>query len=107
MARRRDLPAGLAVVHPRHRVPHRAEIALAVVVCLLVYYAIANASAFTQPARDRRWPRALNVLGLAGCLTLVATLPWRSVLAGAGVFAGGLVGRKIVLARRATASEAA
>ena len=28
---------------------------------VLVYYAIANASAFTQTAQHRRWPRALNV----------------------------------------------
>ena len=32
MARHRDLPRWLAAVHPRYRVPHRAEIALAVVV---------------------------------------------------------------------------
>lgn len=118
MARHRDLPAWLAAVHPRHRVPHHAEIALAAVVCalvatvdlrgvigfssfgVLVYYAIANASAFTQPARDRRWPRALNVLGVAGCLTLVAALPWQSVLAGIGMFAIGLAARKIALTRR-------
>ncbi|XRQ10655.1 APC family permease, partial [Actinomadura welshii] len=98
MARNRDLPGRLAAVHPRHRVPHRAEIALAAVVCVLaatadlrgvigfssfgvlVYYAIANASAFTQPARERRRPRAFNVLGLTGCLTLAVTLPWKSVL---------------------------
>ena len=67
MARNRDLPAWLAAVHPRHRVPHHAEIALGVVVCILVatvdlrgvigfssfgvliYYAIANAAAYTLP----------------------------------------------------------
>ncbi|GAA2439770.1 APC family permease [Actinomadura vinacea] len=119
MARRRDLPGWLAAVHPRHRVPHRAEIALAVVVCalvatvdlrgvigfssfgVLVYYAIANASAFTQPASDRRWPRGLNLLGAAGCLALVATLPWQSVLTGAIMFALGLAGRWLILRRRA------
>ena len=68
MARHRDLPGWLAAVHPRYRVPHRAEMALAVVVSVLVatvdlrgvigfssfgvliYYVIANAAAFTQPA---------------------------------------------------------
>jgi basic amino acid/polyamine antiporter, APA family len=111
MARHHDLPGGLAAVHPRHQVPHRAEIALAVVVCVLVatvdlrgvigfssfgvlvYYAIANAAAFTQPSDQRRWPRWLNVLGVAGCVTLVATLPWQSVLAGVVMFAVGLGGR--------------
>jgi amino acid transporter len=80
MARHRDLPGWLSAVHPRYRVPHHAEVALAVVVSVLVatldlrgvigfssfgvlvHYAIAiaNASAFTQPAEDRRWPRGLN-----------------------------------------------
>jgi APA family basic amino acid/polyamine antiporter len=36
MARQSDLPGWLAAVHPRYRVPHCAENALAVVVCLLV-----------------------------------------------------------------------
>src|SRR5689334_11798066 len=118
MARHRDLPGWLAAVHPRYRVPHHAEVALAVVVGalvavadlrgvigfssfgVLVYYAVANASAYTQPAGQRRWPRWLNVLGAAGCLILVATLPWQSVVAGVVMFAVGLAGRAIVLARR-------
>jgi APA family basic amino acid/polyamine antiporter len=118
MARHRDLPGWLSAVHPRYRVPHHAEIALAIVVSalvlttdlrgvigfssfgVLVYYAIANAAAFTQPSQDRRWPRGLNVLGAVGCLTLVATLPWQSVLAGAAMSAVGLAGRGIVQARR-------
>jgi basic amino acid/polyamine antiporter, APA family len=113
MARHRDLPGWLAAVHPRHRVPHRAEVALAAVVCILaatvdlrgvigfssfgvlIYYAIANASAYTQPAAQRRWPRVLNVCGVAGCLLLVATLPWPSVVVGLAVFAIGLTGRAI------------
>ncbi|MEV5573594.1 APC family permease [Spirillospora sp. NPDC052269] len=121
MARHRDLPHWLAAVHPRHKVPHHAEIALAVVVSVLVatvdlrgvigfssfgvlvYYAIANASALTQPASDRRWPRRLNVLGLVGCLVLVVTLPWQSVLAGIAMFALGLAGRRLILRRRTEA----
>jgi APA family basic amino acid/polyamine antiporter len=119
MARHRDLPAWLAGVHPRHRVPHHAELALAAVVCalaatvdlrgvigfssfgVLVYYAIANAAAFTQEPVDRRWPRGLNVLGLVGCLVLVATLPVGSVVAGLVIFAVGVGGRAVVLSRRA------
>ena len=114
MARHGDLPGWLAAVHPRYRVPHHAEIALGVVVCVLaatvdlrgvigfssfgvlIYYAIANASAYTQPAAQRRWPRVLNVCGVVGCLLLVATLPWRSVLVGLAVFVIGLAGRAIV-----------
>jgi basic amino acid/polyamine antiporter, APA family len=118
MARHRDLPGWLAAVHPRYRVPHRAEMTLAVVVSVLVatvdlrgvigfssfgvliYYLIANAAAFTQPAEQRRWPRWRPVLGALGCLTLIVTLPWQSVLAGVVMFAVGLTGRAAVLAAR-------
>ncbi|MGM9238192.1 hypothetical protein ACTFG6_05500, partial [Campylobacter jejuni] len=67
---------------------------------VLVYYAIANASAFTQPTDQRRWPRWLNLLGVTGCLVLVATLPWQAAVAGLVMFAIGLAGRWLVLRRR-------
>jgi APA family basic amino acid/polyamine antiporter len=116
MARNGDLPRTLAAVEPRHRVPARAELAVAAVVSLLVlttdlrgaigfssfgvltYYAIANTAAFTQTAERRRWPRALNVLGAAGCAVLAVTLPLSAVLAGLAVFAVGVAGR-LVFAR--------
>jgi len=115
MAREKDLPGWLAAVHPRHRVPHHAEVALAVVVCALVltvdlrgaigfssfgvllYYLVANLSAFTQDADHRRFPRALQILGAAGCALLVATLPLTSVLAGIAVFAVGIAYRMLRL----------
>lgn len=118
MARDNELPRWLASVHPRYRIPHHAEIALAIVVSLLVasvdlrgaigfssfgvliYYAIANAAAFTQPTSQRRWSRAWNVMGLIGCLTLVATLPWRSVIAGTVMFAFGLTARALTRTHR-------
>jgi APA family basic amino acid/polyamine antiporter len=118
MSRNEDLPQWLGAVHPRFRVPHHAEVALAVVVGVLVattdlrgvlgfssfgvliYYAIANASAFTQPTEQRRWRRGLNVLGFAGCLTLAVALPIGSTLAGLIMFAVGLLGRLIVLRER-------
>jgi APA family basic amino acid/polyamine antiporter len=121
MGRHRDLPRWLAAVHPRYRVPHHAEAALAGVVSLLVltldlrgvigfssfavliYYAIANAAAFTQPADQRRWPRGLQALGLAGCLVLAATLPWQSVIAGLIMLSAGLCGRWVVFRHRAAA----
>lgn len=120
MARNRDLPGWLAAVHPRFAVPHHAELVLAVLVAVLVlitdlrgvigfssfgvlvYYAIANASAFTQPPAARHFPRWLNVAGLTGCLLLAGTLPLPSVLAGLGVFALGLLGR--LIATRVTGS---
>ncbi|MFI2661651.1 APC family permease [Micromonospora carbonacea] len=109
MARRRDVPHGLAAVHPVRRVPHRAELAVAAVVTavvlvgdvrgtigfssctVLVYYAVTNASALTL-SRDpgRRLPvRLLAVLGLVGCVALAVSLPLASVLAGFGVLALG------------------
>jgi len=114
MARGGDLPGWLAAVHPRFQVPHHAELALAAVVGVLVlttdlrgaigfssfgvllYYAIANAAAFTQPPEDRRYPRLVNILGLTGCLVLAATLPFTSVLTGAAVLALGLAGRWLI-----------
>jgi APA family basic amino acid/polyamine antiporter len=114
MARNGDLPRGLAVVEEQRQVPARAELAVAVVVAVLVtttdlrgaigfssfgvllYYAVANASAFTQDSAHRRWPRALNVIGLVGCITLVATLPLASVAAGVAVFLVGVVLRALL-----------
>jgi APA family basic amino acid/polyamine antiporter len=118
MARHGDLPHTLTAVHPRFAIPHHAELAVGAVVCalvlttdlrgaigfssfgVLVYYAIANASAFTQRAEFRRWPRALNVAGGIACLALVASLPLSSVVAGVIVFAVGLAGRVLVRRRR-------
>ena len=121
MAREGDLPRWLSSVHPRYRVPDHAELAVAIAVTLLVlttdlrgaiafssfgvltYYAIANASAWTQRGEWRRWPRALNAIGLAGCVTLVATLPVTAVVAGLAMFAIGLAWR-VVIRRRAALS---
>ncbi len=117
MARHGDLPAWLAGVHPRFRTPHHAEVAIAVVVCalvlatdlrgvigfssfgILVYYGIANASAYTQPVEQRRWPRALNVVGAVACGVLVVSLPLGAVVAGVVMFAVGLGGRLLVTRR--------
>lgn len=115
MAREADLPSSLAAVHPRHRVPHRAEMALAVVVCALVltvdlreaigfssfgvllYYLVANVAAFGQPAERRRWPRPLQVVGAVGCAVLVLTLPVTSAAAGGAVVLAGVLYRVVRL----------
>ncbi|TDY04573.1 amino acid/polyamine/organocation transporter (APC superfamily) [Mycolicibacterium litorale] len=101
MARDRHLPAGLAAVHSRFGSPHRAEVAVGVVVAVLaatvdlreaigfssfavlIYYAVANASAWTLGYR------AVPAVGLAGCLVLAFALPWTSVAAGAAVLGVG------------------
>jgi APA family basic amino acid/polyamine antiporter len=41
---------------------------------VLLYYAITNAAALTLTPAERRWPRPLALLGLAGCLVVAASL---------------------------------
>ena len=102
---------GSASVHRIYQVPDHAELAVGAVVAVLVlttdlrgaigfssfgvlvYYAVANACAFTQSPAHRRWPRALNVAGLVGCVVLVVSLPLSAVIAGAVMFAVGIAGR--------------
>ncbi|GIG62263.1 conserved hypothetical transport protein [Longispora fulva] len=135
MARDRYLPGFLTAVHPRFHVPHRAEVAVGVLVAVLaatvdlrgaigfssfgvlLYYAIANASALTlrrhepggaEPARGRAAGirsvagRVVGVVGLVGCLVLVATLPRASVFAGLVVLA---VGAALYLVTRSRAQQ--
>lgn len=101
MARDRYLPHRLSAVHPRFGSPHRAEIAVGVVVgvlaavvdlrgaigfssfAVLLYYAIANASALTLRGK------VIPLLGLVGCLVLAFALPVASVVTGAVVVAIG------------------
>lgn len=107
MAANGHLPRWLDAVHPSRRVPHHAELLIGAAVAVLsltldlrgaigfssfavlVYYAIANASAFTLSGDQRRWPRWLTVLGFSGCLILAFSLPWESLVAGAVLVALG------------------
>ena len=116
MAREGDLPRWLAAVHPRFHIPHRAEIVLAAVVVLIVltvdlrgaiafssfgvllYYLVANLAAIGQPAAQRRYPRTVQVIGVAGCLVLLATLPPVGIAVGIGVVLIG-VGYRLVARR--------
>ncbi|ATG53819.1 amino acid permease [Brachybacterium ginsengisoli] len=119
MARERDLPPVLAPVSPRFSVPQRAELAAGIAVVLLVllasdvlvaiaassfgvllYYAIANLAALTQVGQWRLFPKAMQVIGLVGCLLLVAALPGRTIVAGAALVLAGVAYRGVVLAVR-------
>ncbi len=109
MAANGEMPRWLDAVHPRHRVPHRAEITVGAIVAavvlvadlrdaigfssfaVLTYYAVANASAYTLPPHQRRWPRGLAVLGIIGCVGLAVTLPSASVIGGLIVLALGVL----------------
>jgi APA family basic amino acid/polyamine antiporter len=57
---------------------------------VLLYYFVANAAAYSQVSTARRFPRWLQVVGAAGCLILVATLPWQAVVTGVVVLAVGV-----------------
>ncbi|MFE6845592.1 APC family permease [Streptomyces sp. NPDC057686] len=105
MARDGHLPRALAAVHPRHQVPHHAELAVGAVVAVLAattdlrgaigfssfgvlaYYAIANASAWTLDSDLKG--RAVAAVGLSGCVVLACALPLASAVAGAVVLAVG------------------
>lgn len=109
MAANHDLPHFFAAVHPRYRVPHRAELGVGVLVAIAVavadlrsaigfsaftvlsYYAVTNASALTLAPSERRWPRWIAAAGLTGCAVLAFTLPVESVLAGAAVLTVGVI----------------
>ena len=113
MAREGDLPRWLSAVHPKFRVPHRAEIVLAIVVSVLVvtvdlrgaiafssfgvllYYFIANLAAFTQTPQQRRYPRAVQVVGAVACLVLVVTLPPEGIVVGIAVLIVGGIYRGV------------
>lgn len=113
MARHDDLPSYLTAVHPRYSVPHRAEITLAVIVCVLVlvvdlrnaigfssfgvllYYLVANLSACTQDTENRRYPKVLQIAGSVGCVVLIATLPATSIAVGTVVVVLGVAYRLV------------
>jgi APA family basic amino acid/polyamine antiporter len=109
MAVNGEMPRTLGVVHPRYRVPHRAELAVGAVVVAVVlvtdlrgavgfssfsvlsYYAITNASAYTLRSSTTCSRRGLSILGLIGCVALAFTLPSASVRGGLAMLGVGLV----------------
>lgn len=129
MARDRHLPHPLAAVHPRFQVPHRAELLIGVVVAILaattdlreaigfssfavlIYYAIANASAFTLGPDEGRPRRVIPVIGLLGCIVLAVAMPPVSVLSGVAVLGIGAaaypirrIGSRMMLRRNGESS---
>ncbi|OBG67312.1 MULTISPECIES: APC family permease [unclassified Mycobacterium] len=117
MARDRHLPHALTAVHPRFGVPHRAELLIGVVVAILaatadlrdaigfssfavlIYYAVANASAFTLGRDEGRPHRVIPITGLIGCVLLAFAMPLSSVLSGLAVLAIGVAAYAIRRAR--------
>lgn len=109
MARDGNLPTVLGAVHPKFGVPYRAELAVGFVVAalamtvdlreaigfssfaVLVYYLIANASAWTLTAAEGRPPRWVPAVGAVGCTVVALALPAQSVLIGLAVLLVGAV----------------
>lgn len=118
MAANRDLPQFLSAVHPKHKVPHRAELLVGIIIAVVVsvadlrsaigfssfailtYYAIANVAAWTLEPKQRLWPRWMAVLGFVGCLVVAFHLPKTSMLGGIGLFTLGLFYYSVVRARK-------
>jgi basic amino acid/polyamine antiporter, APA family len=106
MARRGELPSGLAVICSRGT-PCRADVAgglvtigiaalagpvaaIALSACsVLVYYAVINLAALRLPAAERSWPYWTSALGLLLCLGLAALLPTQQVVTTAIALAVG------------------
>jgi APA family basic amino acid/polyamine antiporter len=97
MARRRELPGGLAAISSRGT-PWRADLAgglaaigvaalagpvaaIALSACsVLIYYGVINLAALRLSPDERSWPRWTSVLGLLLCLGLAVLLPTRQVV---------------------------
>ncbi len=126
MAREGHLPHVLAAVHPRYKVPHRAELSVGAAVALLAaftdirgaigfssftvltYYAVTNASALTLRTDEGRPPRLVPVVGFVGCVLLGISMPRPSVAAGVTVLLIGVVYyvARSALAHRSTRTSA-
>jgi len=114
MGRQGDLPTGLATMGPQKN-PWRSVIVVGAVAMLvaafapfgtavavsafgtLLYYSVTNLSALRLNREQRRFPIALAVAGLIGCLGLAFSLAPQDVAVGLGVLAVGLVYRWLTL----------
>ncbi|MFW6090412.1 MAG: APC family permease [Actinomycetota bacterium] len=124
MAAESDLPRRLATVHERRRIPHVAEVVAGVAVLaavlagglvaalsfsaftVLLYYALTNAAALRLRREERLWPRWLAWAGLASCLLLAASLPWRTIVLGVAALVISMGARTVARTwRRRSAAE--
>jgi len=114
MARRGDLPAPFAAVHPEFAVPHRAVLAVGIVAivvaatgtlagvartasfAILLYYAIANAAALRLPAAAKLFPDSVPRTGLITCVLLALSLPPRTIAEGIVLLLAGFLLRALL-----------
>ncbi|HMN68676.1 MAG TPA: APC family permease [Bdellovibrionales bacterium] len=109
MAANRDIPHWFSAVHSTHKVPHRAELAVGLIIAsvvgvadlrsaigfssfaILVYYAIANIASWTLKPEQRRFPRWMCAAGAVSCAIVAFSLPLISVIGGILLFGLGLL----------------
>lgn len=107
MAANRELPVLLASVHPVHRNPWKAELAVGGIVAMVVlladtrlaigfssfavltYYALANLCAWRLTGAARRWPKWMAGLGFVSCVAVALSVPKASVAGGLALFLAG------------------
>ena len=114
MGRESDLPSGLAKLG-KDQNPWRSVVfvgAISMIVAAfapfeqavaissfgtLLYYSVTNSSVLKLPSSQRRFPHALAVAGLVGCLVLAFALPVTDVLIGVVILLAGLAYRTVRL----------
>lgn len=114
MGRRRDLPAFFEKIDSRNAVPvisvlftggvilalvllgSLPQIAATASFTILLYYTIANIAAWRLTKEDRRYPRAVQVVGLVFCISMAFSLDWQIILTGFGVLLVGFILRAII-----------
>jgi APA family basic amino acid/polyamine antiporter len=119
MARRGDMPGGLARLNAARTTPWAAVLAMGAVVAglvlvgdvrtawsfsafmVLIYYALTNVAALRLPAESRMFPRVVPAAGLVGCLGLAFWVEVWVWATGVGLIAAGVVWHWV--ARRAGA----
>lgn len=115
MARRRDVPHGLAKINPENQSPAIAVWVTGVIIGLLVlsgdvvftwsfsaftvliYYAITNLSALFLPEDMRLYPQAVPALGLFGCLFLAFWIDPKIWISGVLLIIVGLLWHTAIL----------
>lgn len=118
MARRRDMPARLAILNTSSISAPAAVVVVGTVIALialsgdiraawsfsaftvLIYYAITNLAALRVLAADRFIPRAISVAGLVGCFALAWFVEMHIWLTGLAIVALGLGWHWVAQTRR-------
>ncbi len=109
MSRNQELPNWFSTIDSSRSLPLRAELTVVTVViglvslvelrsaiaisgvAVLTYYAITNAAALSLDDSQRRWPKAIAVAGLVGCVVLIAALPLQAIATGATTLGIGMI----------------